>query len=147
MKILIASDHGGFLMKESLCSYLKSKCSVYDRGCYSEDSVDYPQIAFDVAKELLDEGYDYAILICGTGSGMSIAANKVLGIRAVMCCSERQAFLARSHNDANVLCLGERLIGMELAKSITETFLDAKFEGLRHKTRVEQIISYENNIL
>lgn len=140
MKIVIGSDHAGFELKEELKKFLSTLCSeVIDFGCTSSDSCDYPDFAIPLAKSVSGGEFDFGILICGTGIGMSIAANKVKGIRAANCCSIQMAQLARQHNDANILTLGARLISYELAKEIVSTFLGENFQGGRHVLRIQKI--------
>ncbi|MFN4190986.1 MAG: ribose 5-phosphate isomerase B, partial [Pseudothermotoga sp.] len=112
---------------------------VLDEGTYSEDSVDYPDFAKKVANDIKSKNADFGILVCGTGIGMSIAANRIKGIRAALCLFPEMARLARLHNDANVLVLPGRLISSELAQWITEVFLSERFEGGRHEKRVKKI--------
>lgn len=150
MIIYIGSDHAGFPLKELLKDYLKSsECKikdldVLDVGTFSEDSVDYPDIAKELSLKVLN-GSDSAlgILICGTGIGMSIVANKVAGIRAAHVTDSTQARFARLHNDANVLCLGQRITGLAVAKDILDVFLSTSFEGGRHANRVQKIKDME----
>ena len=138
-KIYIGSDHGGFKLKELIKQYLESNgYSIKDLGCYSEESVDYPQFGRAVAKAVVDNN-SKGIVICGTGIGISISANKVKGARAGLCHSVEYAKLTRLHNDANILAMGGRFIEPELAKKITDTFLNTKFEGGRHQRRVDDI--------
>ncbi len=140
MKIAIASDHAGFELKKELINYIKSlNHQILDFGTYSNESVDYPDFAFPAAESVASLVADYGILICGTGIGMSIVANKVQGIRAALCVDEDYAKLARNHNNANVLCLGARKTSPELAKKIIDAFLEEDFEGDRHMIRVEKI--------
>lgn len=142
MKLAIASDHAGFDYKSELIPWLKSKgFEVKDFGCFAGESVDYPDFAFAAAKTVGKGKNDYGILICGTGIGVSITANKVDGIRAANCCSAKMAELARRHNDANILTFGARLIELDLAKEIILTFLNTNFEAGRHKIRVDKIHS------
>lgn len=142
MKIAIGSDHAGFELKEKLKEVLSSFSNeVFDFGCLSSNSCDYPDFAIPVAKSVSAGNFDFGILICGTGIGMSIAANKVAGIRAANCCSVEMARLARRHNDANVLTLGARLLSFDLAKEIVATFLLENFDGGRHIPRVQKIHS------
>lgn len=138
MKIIIGADHGGFEMKEIIKKDLITKNHIVDdKGCYSTDSVDYPEIAQDVCKTTLENKNSLGILICGTGIGMSMMANKIKGIRAGLCHTEIEAKLTREHNNANVLVLGGRILGAELAKAITETFITTEFsEEERHKRRI-----------
>jgi len=146
MKIIIGSDHGGFQLKEEIKKFLIEQMNnleismLYDFGCYSPEPVDYPDIAFDVAKLIKNEIYNFGILICGTGIGMSICANKIKSIRAALCHNTTEARLAREHNDAQILVLGGRMIGQELAKEIVEIFLKTKFSNeKRHKRRIGKI--------
>lgn len=139
MKIIIGSDHGGFFLKEKVTEHLKKKgYDVEDVGCYSTDSCDYPVIAKALTDKVLSENV-LGILMCGTGIGMSIYANKVPGIRASHCTDTFSARLTRQHNDSNVLCLGERITGFGLALDIVDEWLNASFEGGRHKQRVDMI--------
>ncbi len=139
--IAIASDHGGFAMKEDILAHLKAKgVEVEDLGCYSEASVDYPVYADKVCKGILAGTYERGILVCGTGVGMSIAANKYPGIRASLCSDCYSAQMTMEHNNSNVLCLGGRTVGVELAKMIVDTYLAASFSGLeKHARRVAMI--------
>lgn len=140
LKIAIASDHGGYELKEKIKKYLHDKpFDVFDFGTNSLESVDYPKYGHLVAKKIVDKEVDYGILICGTGIGISIAANKINGIRAALCHNTTTARLSREHNDANILALGARIIGDVLAFEIVEEFLKTKFEGGRHSKRVEMI--------
>lgn len=140
MKIAIGSDHAGYELKEKLKEYLSAFCDeVMDFGCTGLNSCDYPDFAVPLAHSVVAGNYNFGILICGTGIGMSITANKIAGIRAANCCSVEMARLARQHNDANVLTLGARLLDFELAKEIVSTFLLEKFEGGRHIPRIQKI--------
>ena len=140
LKIAIASDHAGFEYKESIIDWLKSiGKEVSDFGCYSSESADYPDFAVTASKAVSDGSEDIGILICGTGIGMSITANKVNGIRAADCLTEEMAKLSREHNNANVLTLGARLMDIETGKSIILTFLDTEFQSGRHSLRVAKI--------
>lgn len=136
-KIYIAADHGGYMLKQDLISYLSSH-NVVDLGTISLESVDYPTYADKLAACLKEEPDALGILICGTGLGMCMAANRHSHIRAARCCTGLDAELARRHNNANVLCLGGRTIGVELAKHVLEHFLQAPFDGERHLQRVNQ---------
>jgi len=143
-KISMGSDHAGYQLKE----YLKTKLieegfSVLDHGVNSEELADYPDYAEKVARDVMDERVDFGILICGTGLGMSIAANKFKGIRAALCLYPFMAELARKHNDANILVLSGRLIGRDLAWSIVRTFYSTEFEGGRHEKRIRKILKFE----
>jgi ribose 5-phosphate isomerase B len=140
MKVAIASDHAGYELKENLAKYLRAKhITVKDFGTYNTDSVDYPDYARVVAKAVAGKHQKYGILICGTGIGMSMAANKVKGIRAALCHNVYTAAMARMHNDANVLAIGARVIKPSMAKKIADTFISTPFEGGRHKRRVKKI--------
>lgn len=144
MKLAIASDHAGLTLKNEIVGLLKAKnIELDDRGAHSNDSVDYPDFATDVAGRVAEGKATLGILICGTGIGMSIVANKVRGVRAALCTSELEARMARAHNDANVLCLGQRVIGPGLAAAIVEAFLAQPFEGGRHERRVQKIRDVE----
>lgn len=146
MRISIGTDHAGFRVKEAIKSFLMQKgYKVIDNGTYSEDSVDYPDFAKKVAQDILNNEADYGILLCGTGIGMSIAANKFKGIKAALCLLPKMASLSRMHNDANVLVLPGRLIGIDLALWIVEAFLESEFEGGRHEERVKKIEEFENH--
>lgn len=148
MKIAIGSDHGGYQLKENLKEYLKGLNVEYvDFGCENEKSVDYPDIGFKVAIEVKSGKYDRGILICGTGIGMSVVANKVRCIRAALCHNEFTARCAREHNDANILVLGGRVIGSGLAKEIVKVWLNAKFsQEERHINRLNKIKLKEDEI-
>ena len=140
LKVVIGSDHGGFHYKEAICDYLKARNIDYiDVGTHTIESCDYPEIAKTVAKKVASGEYNRGILICGTGIGMSIAANKVRGIRASLCGDTYSARVSRAHNNANILCLGERVIGEHLALDIVDIWLKTGFEGGRHKRRVDMI--------
>ncbi len=145
MKVALGSDHAGYLLKESIIGYLHtSKRSCEDFGVFNEDSADYPDIAALVVGAVLSGEYECGILICGTGIGMSIAANKHKKIRAALCGEAYSAHCARKHNDANILTMGSRVIGPGLAAEIVEAFLTTSFEGGRHKRRLDKIIEVEN---
>ena len=144
MKIAIAADHGGFELKDSMVEYIKSLGNeVVDLGTNSADSVDYPDYAKKVCEEIQKGNSDLGILICGTGIGMSLAANKFEGIRAACVSDVYSAKMSRNHNNANVLCIGARVIGDEVAKLIIKTFLENEFEAGRHKRRVDKILAFE----
>lgn len=139
-KIAIGCDHGGFELKETIKEYLKARNIEYvDFGIYTKEACDYPVIAHAVAKEVASGKCDKGILVCGTGLGMSLAANKVRGIRAVALENTYSARVSRAHNNANILCLGERVIGEHLALDIVDMWLKTGFEGGRHKRRVDMI--------
>ena len=144
MKIALACDHGGFRLKEVIKSYLEELGIEYiDYGTYSEESVDYPDFAYRAAKGIVNGEAERGIFICGTGIGISIAANKVGGIRAALCYNVYAAEMSRRHNDSNVLCLGGRVLGDELAKRIVKTWLETPFDGGRHERRVKKISEIE----
>lgn len=144
MKIAIGSDHAAFELKERVKEYLQKKgIDVMDCGTYSIESVDYPDFAKKVCEKVASKECEFGILMCGTGIGMSIAANKIRGIRAALCVFPDMASLARRHNDANVLVLPGRLMGAELAKWTVDAFLSAEFEGGRHERRVKKIEELE----
>ena len=137
MKIAMGCDHGGFVLKNEIVPFLVSAGhEVHDVGCYSEESVDYPEIADKVCKELTEGRSVYGILICGTGIGMSIAANRYRQIRAALCHEAFTARMSREHNDANILCLGARVLGVGIALDIVKTWLEAEFAGGRHLRRI-----------
>lgn len=140
MRIAITSDHAGVELKSALKEYIESKgIEVSDIGPYSTESVDYPDYAKKMCSQVVNEEADLGIAICGTGVGMSIACNKVAGIRASLCSEPISADLTRRHNDSNVLCLGARIIGIELAKGIVDAYLGAEFEGGRHQKRIDKL--------
>ncbi len=144
MKIAIGSDHAGFSLKEKIKEFLLHKGhEVIDFGTTSENSTHYPLFAKDVSLSVQRGEADRGILVCGTGIGMSITANKFRGVRAALCLNEYMARMSRLHNDANVLCLGDRVIGEELALSIVEVWLETSFEGGRHTKRIELISEIE----
>ena len=144
MKIVIGSDHGGIHLKEILKQHLAERgIEVTDAGTYTEESCDYPDIAVKVCQEITEGRAGRGILVCGTGIGMSMAANKVKGIRAALCGDVFSATMSREHNDANVICLGERVLGPGLAVSILDAWLDTEFAGGRHARRVNKIMDIE----
>ena len=137
--IIIGSDHGGFNLKAEIISHLKANgYEIEDLGCYNLESCDYPVIAKSVAEEVLKTS-NKGILICGTGIGVSIAANRYNGIRASHCTDTFTARMTRMHNDSNILCLGERITGVGLAKDIVDIWLNTDFEGGRHQKRIDMI--------
>lgn len=145
MKIALGSDHAGFKLKNIIIEHLKEKgIELKDFGTYTSDSCDYPDYAYAVAKEVADKNFDCGILVCGTGIGISIAANKVKGIRAAACSDTFSAHACREHNDANIIAMGERIVGPGLAIDIVDTFLNASFQGGRHQKRVDKITEIEN---
>jgi len=139
MKIAIASDHGGFELKQRLKELLvKSGYELRDFGCHSKESVDYPAYAETLCKSIVDGDCERGILICGSGIGMSIAANRYRRIRAALCHDDYTARMCREHNDANVLCLGERVSGSGVAEEIVKRWLTTEFAGGRHQKRIDQ---------
>ena len=138
LRIAIGGDHAGFEYKSILIDFLKDH-SVKDFGTYSSDSVDYPDFAHPVASAVETGEFDLGILICGSANGVAITANKHQGIRAAICWNEELAELAKSHNNANILCIPARFVSTELAKEITSKFLNTAFEGGRHANRVSKI--------
>jgi ribose 5-phosphate isomerase B len=143
--LVLASDHAGFPLKEEIKAYLDSKGIEYlDCGTDSTDSVDYAQFAQKACLKVTSGEADKAILCCGTGIGISMAANKVKGIRAACCSDYFSAKFTRVHNDANVLCMGARVIGAGLACELVDVFINTEFEGGRHQRRVDQIHAIEN---
>ena len=142
--LAIASDHGGFALKQEIMAHLKETGVAYaDLGTYSEESVDYPVYAAKLGKAVAAGEYERGILICGTGIGISIAANKIDGIRCALCSDCYSAEMCRRHNNANVLAMGGRTLGAELAKKIVDTYLHTEFEGGRHERRVNMIMALE----
>ncbi len=142
--LAIGCDHGGYELKNQIIAHLKERGIAFeDFGCYSTDSVDYPEIALKVTDSIVNGKCKLGVLICGTGIGMSMAANKVKGIRAAACSEQFSARLTRMHNDANVLCLGGRVIGMGTACDMVDLFIDTDFEGGRHFKRVDMIMDIE----
>jgi len=147
-KITIGCDHAGYELKLKVINHLKGRgIEVIDVGTHSTDSCDYPNIAHAVCKNIQDGVTELGILICGTGIGMSMAANKHRGIRAAACSDTFSARLTRVHNDANVLCFGERVVGMGLAIDLVDNFIDAEFEGGKHQKRVDLITAIEQDNL
>ena len=144
--IYIGSDHGGFDLKLEIIDFIKNNLNreVTDLGCFDKESVDYPDIARIVATKVKEEN-TIGILICGTGIGISIAANKIEGIRCALCSDEYSARMTRKHNDSNILALGGRTIGPEVAKAIVENYLASDFEGGRHQRRVDKIADLDKN--
>ena len=138
--IAIGSDHGGYELKEHVKKHLEERgIEVKDFGVYCEASVDYPDCARPVCEAVLSGEYERGILFCGTGIGISMAANKFNGIRAALCGDVFSAKMAKEHNNANIICLGGRVTGRELAFMIVDTFLDAEFQGGRHQQRIDKI--------
>ena len=144
MKVALGSDHGGYNLKNKIKGLLDELEIEYkDFGTNSTNSVDYPDFARDVAVSVADKEYDRGILVCGTGIGMSITANKVKGVRAALCHDVFSAKATRKHNNSNVLTLGERVVGSELALEIVKAWLKAEFEGGRHERRINKISQLE----
>ncbi|MVN19952.1 ribose 5-phosphate isomerase B [Mucilaginibacter arboris] len=139
MKIALGADHAGFEYKEALRPFLNDEAEIKDFGTYSAGSVDYPDFAHPVASAVESGTFNLGILICGSGNGIAITANKHQGIRAAICWNTELASLARKHNNANILCLPARFISIKEAQEITETFLNTEFEGGRHANRVNKI--------
>ncbi|MEK6608230.1 MAG: ribose 5-phosphate isomerase B [Myxococcota bacterium] len=140
MKVAAGSDHGGFALKRELCAALRAAGhEVADLGSHDETSVDYPDYARAVARAVARGEADRGLLCCGSGIGMAIAANKVAGVRAAVVSDPYSARMSRAHNDANVLCLGGRVVGGELAKDCLRAFLETPFEGGRHARRVAKL--------
>lgn len=142
--LAIGSDHGGFVLKERIKEYLEAQgISFEDFGTFNADSVDYPDFALKVADAVASEKYSKGILCCGTGIGVSIAANKVPGIRAALCGDTFSARASREHNDANILALGERVTGTGLVLDIVKVWLESDFAGSRHERRLKKIAEIE----
>ncbi len=145
MKIAIGCDHGGLEHKDAIKEHLESRgFEVIDSGIYEQMSVDYPDIAEKVCANITSGECERGILVCGTGIGMSIAANKIKGIRAAACSEHFSAKYTRLHNDSNVICLGGRVVGVGTAIELADLFVDTQFEGGRHATRVAKITNIEN---
>lgn len=148
MKVAIGSDHAGYELKQVISEMLKT-CGheVIDFGCDSCASVDYPDYAYSVAEAVSEGKVERGILICGTGIGMSIVANKFIGVRAALCNDLYTAKMSRLHNDANVLAIGGRVVGKDLAKEIVIVWINTPFEGGRHQKRVEKINLIERKVM
>ena len=148
MKLAIGCDHGGFALKEVIRTYLdQQKIPYEDFGAYSTESVDYAPIAAQAARSVAAGQADYGVLICSTGIGTSIAANKVKGVRAALCTNEFCGEMTRRHNNANILCMGGKVVDSDLAVRMLEIFLHTEFEGGRHQRRIDQIAEIENGNL
>ena len=146
MRIAIGSDHAGFELKQHLVGFLRAAGhDVDDQGTYSNESCDYPPICAGVGRTVRDGRADFGIVMGGSGQGEQLAANKVRGVRAALCNCLYTARMARAHNDANVLSIGARVVGVGLAEEIVTTFLTTSFEGGRHQRRVDQIADLEND--
>ena len=145
-KIIIGSDHGGFALKKKIITFLQNKgYEVFDVGTYSKEPCDYPDIACKVAENVSHGSYSRGIVICKTGIGVSICANKSKGVRAALCTSVEQAALSRKHNNSNILALGTKFTPLPIALKICETWLTTKFDGGRHERRINKISQFENN--
>lgn len=143
--IAIGCDHGGYELKNHIIDHLKNKgIEVKDYGCYDENSIDYPDVAKVVCDSINNNECESGILVCGTGIGISIAANKIKGIRAAHCHDVYSAEMTKRHNNANVICMGGRVIGRELAFMIVDAWLKTEFEGGRHQKRIDKIHELEN---
>ncbi len=146
MKIAIGCDHGGLEHKDAIVAHLKERgFEVKDSGIYENHSVDYPDIAVKVCADIVSGECERGILVCGTGIGMSLAANKVKGIRAAAVSEHFSAKYTRLHNDSNILCLGGRVIGVGTALELVDLFVDTEFEGGRHEARVNKVMAIEND--
>lgn len=145
MKIAIGCDHAAFTFKEEIKAYLTAKGhKLIDKGCYSAERADYPDYGIAVGEAVAKGECERGVVICGSGIGISIAANKVAGVRCALCSEPLSARLSRNHNDANVLAMGARLIGLEMGKAIVDEWLQAEFEGGRHCGRIDKISHYES---
>ena len=145
-KVIIGCDHAAYDLKEKIKTHLTGKgFRVSDMGCDGPDSVDYPDYAEKVGKAVVSDAEALGILICGTGIGISIAANKIHGVRAALVHTEFEARMSRNHNNANVLCMGARVLDHDLAVSLVDVWLSESFEGGRHGRRVDKIMALENN--
>lgn len=148
MKVAIGCDHGGFALKEAVRGYLSTHGVEYeDFGAFSTESVDYAPIAAKAARAVASGNADYGVLICSTGLGISMAANKVKGIRAAVCTNEFCAEMTRRHNNANILCMGGKVVDEETGVKLVEIFLNTEFEGGRHQRRIDQISQIEDGTL
>lgn len=144
MKIILGADHGGYELKNNVAEWLKTQGhQIKDVGTFSPESVDYPDYAKIVGEEVVKGNFDKGILVCGSGVGISIAANKVKGVRAVLCHDVVMARLSREHNDTNIIAMGGRFIAKDLAYEILNVWLNTEFSGGRHARRIEKISSLE----
>ena len=142
--IAIGSDHGGFALKQEIMKHLEERKLEYiDFGTYSSDSCDYPQYGAAVGRAVASGSCERGILICGTGIGISISANKIHGVRCAVCSEPVSAALARQHNDANIIAMGARTIGPVMAEALVDVFLNTEFEGGRHQRRVDEIMKLD----
>ncbi|MBN1272658.1 MAG: ribose 5-phosphate isomerase B [Candidatus Aminicenantes bacterium] len=147
MRIAVASDHAGFTLKKGILSLLEKRGIDHkDFGCFSSERVDYVDFAVQAAEKVRSGEYDRAILICGTGLGMAMVANKFPGIRATPCCDAFTAEMSRKHNDSNCLTLGGRILPLDEAEEITTIWLETEFEEGRHRERLEKIVQLEKNL-
>lgn len=145
MKIALGADHGAFELKDSIKKHLDEKNIEYvDYGCFSKESVDYPKFAYLAASAVAKNECDFGIICCTTGLGVSMAANKVKGIRAAVCTNEMLAEMTRRHNNANVICMGQNVVTPELANKMVDIFISTEFEGGRHQRRIDLITDIEN---
>ncbi|API91829.1 putative sugar phosphate isomerase YwlF [Virgibacillus pantothenticus] len=145
MKVIITADHAGMTIRNEIKDLLtEMQIEFEDAGCDCEGSVDYPDYALPAAERVAKGEFDRGIFICGTGIGMSIAANKVKGIRCALTHDVYSAKLTRQHNDSNVLAMGERVVGPGLAREVAKTWLETDFDGGRHKNRIGKIMTYED---
>ena len=143
--LVIASDHGGFALKQELMEHLRARGVEFeDIGTYSEESCDYPVYAEKAARGVAEGKYEKGILVCGTGIGMSLAANKIKGIRCALLSDLMSARLTRQHNDANMIAMGAAVLGEMLALEIVDVFLTTEFQGGRHQRRIDKIMALEN---
>ena len=138
LEILIGADHAGFKLKNQIKKYFEKNYKFSDIGAFSEQSVDYPDFANELCKRKIEENLKFGVLICGSGLGMSMVANRYKNIRAALCLNEKMAKLSREHNDANILVLGSRLISYEEAIKCFNMFFKSKFEGNRHQARLDK---------
>lgn len=144
-KIAIACDHGGYELKKDIMKHLEAKgYEIKDFGSHSTESVDYPDYALPASLAVKNGECDLGILICGTGIGMSLCANKVKGIRAACCADTFSARMTRLHNNSNILCLGARVVGLGVAIDMVDLFLETEFEGDRHSLRIKKVMDIEN---
>ncbi len=145
MKLGFGADHAGYELKEILKKYLQDKgYECIDYGTHSTERVDYPEFGRIVGEKVASGEVDKGVLVCGTGVGISLAANKVKGIRACVCSEPYTAMMSAKHNNANIIAMGGRVVGEDMAKMIVDSFLESEFEGGRHKMRVDKIIAIEN---
>ena len=145
MKIALGADHGAFELKEAVKQHLEEKGIEYkDFGCFSKESVDYPVYASMAANAVADHECDFGVICCTTGLGVSMAANKVNGVRAAVCTNEMLAEMTRRHNNANVICMGQKVVSEELALKMVDIFLSTEFEGGRHSRRVDLLTDIEH---